>query len=178
MEPRPEWQSKHDFEVPVAGVVPVQLMKGDDEEETQLLREMSVEADEYLRSFPWCNRVLGSFFGGGVGGIFAVFLFRIDASRPAVGPWIWIVVGDIPPAYLPFEDAESPAEVFRTYMWGMRNWVELARQGRKGTVADNVPPINVPASPEWAEKLAHKLHLLSLLVKPFFDESGESEQVN
>jgi len=47
-------------------------------------------------------------FGGGVGGIFAVFFFQIRPSRPNVEPWIWIIVGDIPSAYLPSRIAELP----------------------------------------------------------------------
>lgn len=168
----------YDSDMPVAGMVPVERMTGDDAEDTTLLRGMSKEAEAYLRSFSWCGDVLSSFFGGGVGGVFAVFLFHIYSARPEVGSWIWIVVGDIPPAYLPLEDAKSPAEVFQRYMLGMSKWVELARQGRSGTADDGVPPVNVPATLEWAEKLEHRLHSLRLIVKPFFDDTNESTQVN
>jgi len=173
-----EPSSASDSDAPVAGVVPVERMAGDDEDDTALLRGMSKEAEAYLRSFSWCGNVFSSFFGGGVGGIFAVFLFNIHPSRPGVGSWIWIIVGDIPSAYLPLVDAKSPAEVFKTYMLGMTKWVELARQGREGTADDGVPPVNVPATPEWADKLEHRLHSLTLIVKPFFDETDESTQVN
>jgi hypothetical protein len=111
IKPPPE---PHDSDAPVVGVVPVQNMTGDDEQDTMLLHQMSREAEAYLRSFSWCGEVRSSFFGGGVGGVFAVFLFNIRPTRPEVGPWIWIVVGDIPSAYLPIEDAKSPAESRRT----------------------------------------------------------------
>src|SRR5258708_29803823 len=140
-------------DVPVVVVVPVQSMTGDDEEDTMLLRAMSQEATAYLRSFGWCGDVLGSFFGGGVGGIFAVFLFHIRPLRPEVGPWIWVVVGDVPPAYLPIEDAASAAEAFKTYLCGMRKWVALAREGRGGAADDGIPPVVVPATPGWAAGL-------------------------
>jgi len=153
-------------------------MTGDDDEDTALLRGMSQDAEAYLRSFSWCKEVRGSFFGGGVGGIIAVFLFNIRAARPDVGSWIWIIVGDIPSAYLPLEDATSSAEVFKTYLRGMSKWVELAREGRSGTADDGVPPFNVPATPEWAEKLEQRLHSLRLIVQPFFDDSGESNQIH
>ena len=87
---------------------------GNDEEDTKLLRNMAVAADEYIRSFTWCQTVLRSFFAGGVGGIFAVFLLDIAPARPEAGRWIWIVVGDVPPAYLPLEDAKTPKQVFST----------------------------------------------------------------
>ena len=134
---------------------------------------MSQDAKQYISSFPWCETILSSYFGGGVGGIFAVFFFHIRPSRSDVAPWIWIVVGDIPSAYLPVTDCESPAEVFRSYLRGMSRWVELARKGQNGTPEQGVPPVNVPATPEWAETLHQKLYGLTLAVKPFFEDEEE-----
>jgi hypothetical protein len=174
----PQPPSGNDSDAPIAGVVPVELITGDDDEDTALLRGMGQDAEGYLRSFSWCKEVRGSFFGGGVGGIMAVFLFDIRPARSDVGSWIWIIVGDIPSAYLPLEDAGSPAEVFKTYLRGMSKWIELAREGRNGTADDGVPPINVPATPEWAEKLDQRLNSLRLIVQPFFDDKSESSQVH
>lgn len=159
-----------------ADLVPVGNIVGDDEQDTVLLRKMAHDAERYICSFPWCGAVLKSYLGGGVGGIFAVFFFHIRPSRPDVEPWIWIIVGDIPPAYLPLSDCKSPAEVFRTYIRGMTNWVELARKGLTGTPAQGVPPVNVPATPEWAEKINQKLYGLTIAVKPSFED--ESSTVN
>jgi hypothetical protein len=168
----------NDNSMPVSGLVPVAELIGDDEEETSLLKQMSQDAEVYLRSFSWCTDVCDSYFGGGVGGIFAVFLFNIQSTRTDLGRWIWIIVGDLPSAYLPIEDARSPKEVFNTYISGMNKWVELARLGRTGTIDDGVPPVNVPPTPEWAEKLQHRLNSLALIIKPFFDEDAESDYVN
>jgi hypothetical protein len=151
-------------------LTPAGSIVGDDEQDTVLLRKMSEDAKRYISSFPWCDAVLGSYFGGGVGGIFAVIFFHIRPSRPNVEPWIWIVVGDIPPAYLPLTDCKSPAEVFKTYLRGMSNWVKLARKGLTGTPDQGVPPVSIPATPEWAEKINQKLNGLKLAVQPFFDE--------
>ena len=150
--------------VPVAGIA------GNDEEDTLLLRKMAERAKRYISSFPWCEAILDSHFGGGVGGIFAVFFFHIRPSRPDVDPWIWIVVGDIPSAYLPISDCESPGEVFRTYVRGMSRWVELARKGQTGGSEQGIPPVNVPSTPEWAENLSERLRGLQLAVKPFFED--------
>jgi hypothetical protein len=154
-------------------LVPVVNIVGGDEQDTVLLRKMSEDAKEYISSFTWCETILSSHFGGGVGGIFAVFFFHIRPSRSDVDPWIWIVVGDIPSAYLPVSDCESPTEVFRTYIRGMNRWVELARKGQSGTPEQGVPPVNVPATPEWAEKLNQRLYGLTLAVKPFFEDEEE-----
>jgi hypothetical protein len=151
-------------------------IKGDDEEDTVLLRKMSEHARRYISSFPWCDAILSSHFGGGVGGVFAIFLFHIRPERQGLDPWIWVAVGDVPAAYLPVSDCDSPPEMFKTYVRGMTKWVELARKGETGTAEQGVPPLNVPATPEWAEKLSQKLQLLTLIVKPFFED--ESDTVN
>ncbi len=155
-------------------LVPSEGLIGGDEQDMGLLRKMFEHAREYISSFSWCQGVLDSYFGGGVGGIFAVYFFHIQPSRSDVDPWIWIVVGDIPPAYLPLSDCESPPEVFETYIRGMGRWVEFARKAQaRGEVPKDVPPIDLPATPEWAERINQRLRGLTLAVKPFFEkESG------
>jgi hypothetical protein len=58
-----------------SGLVPSQKIVGDDEMDTALLRKMAADAEVFIRSFPWCTSVLESYFGGGIGGIFAIFSF-------------------------------------------------------------------------------------------------------
>lgn len=149
-------------------------VRGDDEFDTSLLRTMSENARRYISAFSWCETILASYFGGGVGGIFAVFFFHIQPSRPDIDAWIWVMVGDIPPAYLPLTDCKSPAEAFRTYIHGMTKWVELARKGQQGTAQQGVPPVSIPATPEWARRVNQQLYGLTLAVKPFFDKGSSS----
>jgi hypothetical protein len=156
-------------------LVPSQKIVGDDEMDTALLRKMAADAEVFIRSFPWCTSVLESYFGGGIGGIFAIFFFHIRPSRPDVDPWIWIMIGDVPPAYLPLTDSESPAAAFRTYMRGMSKWVELARKGQVGTPSEGVPPVNVPSTPEWAERVNQKLYGLTLTVQHLFEDESDTE---
>ena len=156
--------------IPVLGVVPVQQMKGDDEEDTAFLHEMLGQAKNYIQSFAWCNSIVSSYFAGGVGKIFAILLFRINSSRSDVDPWEWIFVGDIPPAYLPLEDAPSKLAAFETYIEGMKKCARLARQGREPEAEDGCPPVNVPATPDWADQLDGRLRTLSKLARPFFIE--------
>jgi len=156
-----------------SGLVPSQEIVGDDETDTALLRKMAADAEVFISSFPWCSSVLESFFGDGIGGIFSIFFFHIRPTRPDVDPWIWIMIGDVPPAYLPLTDCKSPTEAFRTYMRGVSKWVELARKGQVGTPAEGVPPLNIPSTPEWAERVNQKLYGLTLTVQPLFEgDSG------
>jgi hypothetical protein len=80
-----------------------------------------------------------------------------------------IVVGDIPPAYLPFEDCKSPLDVFNAYIDGMTRWTRTARKGRSGAEEDDVPPVNLPATAQAAEDLKGRLQVLKELLKPIFE---------
>jgi hypothetical protein len=155
--------------VPVPNVVPVAQMSGDDDEDTRFLREMLEQAKNYIQSFSWCDSIVSSYFAGGVGKVFAIFLFKINSTRHDVDPWEWVFVGDIPLAYLPLEDATSKIAAFEAYIEGMKRWVEVARQGREPEPEDCCPPVNIPATPDWAEKLDSRLQTLAEVVKPFFE---------
>jgi hypothetical protein len=162
---------------PAPGLVPIEAMVGDDDEDTTLLRKMASDAESFLRSHRWCPEARVAYFGGGVGGIFAVFLCQVKSPSPDVGPWLWAIVGDIPSAYLPLEDAPSPSTVFRSYMDGMTRWVEFARKGKIGGAEDGVPPLTIPSTPQWADKIQGRLNTLALIIQPLFDGSGGDETV-
>lgn len=149
-------------------LVPIGKIKGGDEEETGLLAEMAQHAQKYLLSFKWCAGIVSGYFAGGLGKVFAIFLFNIVPGRLEVDRWIWIFEGDIPQAYLPLEDAKTSLEAFDTYLSGMKRWVKLAREGKEGTPEDGVPEVNVPATPEWAERLDGRLDFLKENVRPLF----------
>jgi mono/diheme cytochrome c family protein len=91
---------------------------------------------------------------------------------------MWIVVGDIPSSYLPLEDCKSPLEVFETYVDGMTRWTRLARKGQTGTADEGIPPVNVPPTPEWAEKLKSRLQALKEVVRPFFEQEQASSHLS
>ena len=84
---------------------------------------------------------------------------------------MWVVVGDIPSAYLPVDDAGSAAGVFEEYMDGMSRWIEFARQGKQGSADDGVPPVDIDATPESAELLRQRLESLRQIIAPLFKPS-------
>lgn len=148
---------------PVPGVVPLSEMTGGDEQDITLLRAMAEDAKRYLASFKWCESIREVFFADGVGGIFAVFLARIKASRPDVDEWLWIIVGDIPPAYLVTDWCRNAQQAVQAYLAEMRKWVAEARLGRRSR---DVIPVDLPATPEYAEILSRRLDVLEHQILP------------
>ena len=143
-------------------VVPVADMKGENDEETRGLATMFEDACAFLSSFRWCERIEDSFFGFGYAQIVAVFLFRIKPTHPDIDDWLWVVVGDIPPAYLVTQGNITPDLALDGYIFEMSRWVEAAKEGRSVT---DLIPVNAPATPENAEALQCRLGALKLIIK-------------
>jgi len=150
-------------EPPVSGVVPVDQIFGDDAEDTRLLRAMAAKAHHYISRFSWCRSVREAYFGDGYGKIVAIFLFRIEPSRPDVDEWLWVVVGDLPSAYLVVDECPTPSQALERYIGEISEWVKLAKEGR---TSEDVIPVNAPATPESAEMLERRLRVLSETIVP------------
>jgi hypothetical protein len=152
-------------ESPVSGVTPIDQILGDDADDTGFLREMVFKAKHYISRFSWCLSVREAYFGDAYGRIVAVFLFRIEPSRPDVDEWLWVVVGDLPSAYLVIDDCKTPSQALDRYIDAISEWVELAKKGRS---SEDVVPVNAPATPKSARMLESRLTVLSEKIVPAF----------
>ncbi len=146
----------------LTSVVPIAEMTGESEEETQGLALMFEHARDFLMSFAWCGQIEESFFGFGYAGIVAVFLFRIVPARPGVDDWLWVIVGDLPPAYLVTEGNLTPDLAVDGYIGEMSKWVEAAKERQP---VEDLIPVNVPATRENAEALEGRLIALKQIIK-------------
>ncbi|UWZ83036.1 hypothetical protein [Occallatibacter riparius] len=158
-------------ELPVSGVVPIAEMRGEDDDETQRLRSMEATARAFLSDFDWCSEIREFYFGEGIGDVFAIFLARIKPNRPSVDEYVWVIVGDIPSAYLVTDDCPSPKEALEGYIWEVRKWVALAKEGR---TSRDVIPVNAPATREWAQMLERRLNALEQRIIPIWFTSSDS----
>jgi hypothetical protein len=159
---------KTDSSIPVKGVVSIDQMVGDNDEDTRLLLEMLSGAQSYLRCFPWCKEIREIYFGDGYGGIVAIFLFRIEPSRADVDEWLWVVFGALPPAHLVTDICKSPSQALEGYIDEVGKWVQLAKQGRSSR---DVIPVYVPATPENAADVENRLKFLREVIVPAFREA-------
>jgi hypothetical protein len=137
-----------------SALTPADDLTGDDLQDTHLLHEALDEATRFLEQFSWCQEIRRRFFGWGVGGVVAVFLFEITPRDPGVDELLWVVAGDVPPAYLVTDDLSTPREALAGYVELMAEWVSAAREGRS---VEDLIPVNVEATPANAERLASRL---------------------
>jgi len=161
-------RSENHNAIPVKGVVPLDQMIGQDDDDTRLLRVMVSGAEKYLRSFPWCKSIREIYFGDGYGGIVAVFLFHIEPSQADVDEWLWVISCDVSPAYLVTDLRKTPSQALEAYIEEVSKWIQLAKQGRSSR---NVIPVYMPATPENAADVERRMKVLREVIVPAFRES-------
>jgi hypothetical protein len=138
-------------------LVAVNDMEGDDADDTALLQGMLEEARSFLLGHRWCGRIAESYFGLGVGGIVAVFLFRIIPVEKQVDEYLWVVVGDLPPLYITTDDAPNAACALDGYVGAMEEWVNAARRGES---VQGLAPVSAKPTREMAEQLKSRLEFI------------------
>jgi hypothetical protein len=146
-----------------SSVTALSEMTGDSDADTELLKEMAAEARAFILAFDWCMSIQDAYFGCGIGGVVGVFFFRIVPALEEVDDSVWVVVGDIPPAYLVADESRTPGEALRNYIDAMREWVVAAESGR---YVEDLIPVNVPPNREMALALKKRLDFLEREVVP------------
>ena len=142
---------------------PVDSIEGEGAVETKFLREMAVEARDFICSNEWCERIKHQYLAFGVGGVVAVFLVEITPQSEDVDTHLWVVVGDLPSAYIVVEDNPTAADALDAYCSEMETWVEAVK---KGESVDGLIPVNAPPTHEYAEQLNSRLGFLRSKILP------------
>jgi len=158
-----------DCAIDVSKMQPVDLIEGDSTADTVLLREMATEAHEFVCNQSWCERVNHQYFAYGVGGVVAVFLFQITPSAEDVDSCLWVVVGDLPPAYLVVDDSPTAADALDGYCSEMMAWVEAIEAGES---IDELIPVNASPTLVNAEQLKGRLRFLRSKIIPLANGNG------
>jgi hypothetical protein len=148
---------------PVLSAVPIDQIRGDDELDTKLLRQMSDQAVTYVQSFAWCLELHDRYFCDGYGGIVALFLFRVSIGGYRTPEWVWIIVGDLPSVYLEFEGFPTPQAALERYLEGVEEWLAATAAERE---SGEIIPIDVPPDPELIEMLRVRAKTLRESILP------------
>lgn len=152
----------------IRGIIPSTEITGDSSEETSLLLADLEEAKRFLLSKTWCFGLGDIYFGAGLGGVVSVFLAEIKPTASFVDRWLWVVVGDVPPAYLVIDVLPDPISALNEYIVLMQQWVDLARLGESSR---DVIPVNVAPTAENAERLQGRLTTLKEHIVPWLIQS-------
>lgn len=129
-------------------------IKGDDAEDTGLLREMAADARTYIKSYRWCPPVANVYFAFGVGGIVGVFLIQFEEAIEGSDDALWVVVGDLPSAYLVVEPGDDGMSALRRYCSMMEEW---AYSVLNGNPLDECFPVAAEATQQHGEMLSQRM---------------------
>lgn len=138
-------------------------LAADDDFSAEQYQQLSDRAVQYITDFRWCRRVVAAFAGLAIPGVVGVFLVNIEPTTSEVDPWLWLVVGDIPPAYLVTDDAPTPRRALELYVEEMRSWTAAAHAGHD---VSELIPVNVEPTPSNAANLDRRLDFLLEKVAP------------
>lgn len=152
-----------DFSIDTSRMMPSSSIQGETIEETNLLMEMAAEAREFVSSQKWCARVDALYLAYGIGGVVGIFLVQLTPSFQDVDPCLWVVVGDLPPAYLVTEGNPDVAAALDSYLSEMTRWVEAVEQGRS---IEDIIPVNVVPTVGAARELRGRLEFLRSKILP------------
>jgi hypothetical protein len=149
--------------VDLYGLTPIARMIGEDEEETAQLKKLHLDARKYLQGFTWCNAITSEYFGAGVADIVGIFLFEISNASSEIDSLLWIIVGDIPPAYLVLDQIKTPVAALKRYIELRREWTEAIKHGRS---LKGLMPVNAGPTLENARDLEVRLSFLEQEILP------------
>ncbi|MGO9339504.1 MAG: hypothetical protein ACLPY1_18550 [Terracidiphilus sp.] len=152
-----------DCPVDISKMLPVGSIEGDSDADTELLLEMAAEALQFLSDHDWCEGVTEQYLAYGVGGVVSVFLFHIASHFDGVDPWLWVIVGDIPPAYIVVEDNPSVADALDGYCTEMTEWAEAIEAGES---IEDLIPVNGAPTIENARALIGRIQFLRSEIIP------------
>jgi hypothetical protein len=100
--------------------------------------------------------------------------FHIEPSREGVDEWLWVVFGDVPPAFLVIDHSKTPSQALQSYVGEMSRWVELAKQGCS---SKSVIPVYIAATPANACELESRLKMLQEVIVPSFQVAEGSRGI-
>jgi len=132
------------------------------------VRELAEEAKTFAESHDWCQKVTAVRLAWAVAGVLGVFQVDLKPAQPNVDTTLWIVVGDIPPAYLVLDDAPTWRDALRGYVAEMSRWVQAVKGGQP---LGDVIPVAAEPSLEHAEMLAGRL----AFIQTEFIDAAEGE---
>jgi len=120
--------------------------------------DLANEAREYLSSFKWCKEITNGWLAAEFGYMLCVFYFEIVPSEGSKADnFVWIIVGDIPPAYIDVVSAPNVKDAIISYCEIMEDWIDVVN---KGNSVEECFPISVDPTKEHADMLKTRITLI------------------
>jgi hypothetical protein len=127
------------------------------------------EARAFLLAQSWCRAVRALTLKKWIEGVLALFYAEIEPDpKSGADEAVWVVVGDLPPAYLDVLSVPTAREALEAYIALLEEWVEAVRAGEP---IDELMPlyhryslVSVPPTLRFAEMIALRIRFLQDLL--------------
>ncbi len=125
-----------------------------DRHEKKLLSLMEADASAYIAEFRWAPPIADIHLCFGVGKVIELFLVSFTEPVDGSDDRLWVVVGDLPSAYLVVNDNDDPRQAMAQYCDLMADWCSAVEQGSD---MSEVFPVSAPAALENAGLLRSRI---------------------
>ena len=132
-------------------------IEGDDPDDTELLREMAAEVRDYIEDFEWSPRITSIHLAFGIGGVVGAFLVQFDEVIEDSDDALWVIVGDLPSAYVIVEPGDDGMSALSRYCEMMEDWAINVLEGN--SLEDSFP-VDAEETHEHAEMLRQRIAFL------------------
>jgi hypothetical protein len=135
----------------------VSSMRRTDELQSPAVVELAERARAFLAQHPWCTKISEGYLAWALTPPVAVFFFRLVPARNDIDSEHWVIVGDLPSAYIVCDNAQTWQEALDAYGVEMMKWVEAVRTG--SSLAEIIP-VNAPPTVEYADMLESRIKFI------------------
>ena len=127
-------------------------------EEIQSILSLYYDAREYLESFDWCISMKKVWYDKdhGIYKKIGIFLFEIQPINDTVDNFIWVIVGDLPSAYLD-KSITTGHDALKVYCELMQEWVDNVKNGKS---LNECYPVPVDPTFENADLLSKRISFI------------------
>lgn len=136
--------------------------------ESEAIKRLCNEVKIFLKNYSWFRKIKNIWFAGGFS---KVSVFFVDLESIDFDDKLWVIVGDLPPAYLVVDHIPDFKEALLSYAFYMREWVDAVRL--KKSIRDCIP-VNVAPTAEHADLLERRLDFIEKEYVPGLQGGGGS----
>jgi len=122
------------------------------------------QANEFLDTFSWAKDRKNIWVAYFVPTVIGIFLVELDPKGRDVDQFIWVIVGDLPPAYLSPVYAKSPKDALGGYTGEMSAWADAVASGES---TEDLIPVNAAPTSANVEMLRGRIKFLAREIFPF-----------
>lgn len=102
-----------------------------------------------------------------------VFFFHVLPSKSNIPEYVWVIVGDIPPAYIDVDFCHSGREAIKGYVCELQEWVNRVMNDL--AIDDSIMPVNIPPEKNWAMNLQRRLNIINNDILNLYEEERTDE---